>query len=212
MSHEDISREGLTREKLVQCARLVNAETTHAIAKISAFSLLNVAKINALLGTDFRGLILDVDECVAPHHGEITEENIRKIQEICAEGMGIVIHSNMQASARYDEVIESDGGQIHLHKSRFAKPDRRGFLECAEVLNLEPSKIIMVGDNFLTDGGSISAGIPFVKITPLSRPLIQNLTRAHQVVPRFVADRISDYYDWITARRVLRDDDLIENV
>lgn len=212
MEHEDISREGFTREKLLQFLRLVNAETTHAIAKISEFRLLNVAKINELLGTDFQGVILDVDECVAPHHGEITAENIRKIQEICANGMGIVIHSNMQASARYDEVIESEGGKIHLHKSRFAKPDPRGFLECAEVLSLEPSQIIMVGDNFLTDGGSISAGIPFVKVRPLSRPVIQNLTRAHQVVPRMVADRISDYYDWITARRVLRDDDLIEDV
>lgn len=211
MQNEDISREGLTLAKLQQPLRLIHAPNSHAIAKLSSFQKFNLARINALLGTDFQGVILDVDECIAPHHGRIDLANFDKIMEMVEEGLHFVIHSNMKANDRYDEILESGKGSIALLKSRYPKPDPRGFDECVDLLKLPRDKVIAVGDNFLTDGGAIQVGIPFVHIDPIRGNIIQQMARAYQVIPRDLAAYVSDFYDFTTDRKVLRDEDM-ENV
>lgn len=125
---------------MAQLGRLFAPSLNHAIAKVSSFSVIDISRINELLGTNFKGVILDIDECVAPHHGEVLQENVDAIIEMVNQGVKIVIFSNMKASERYNPLIEavrdSTGYELKVITSRYAKPDPRGFKECVDQLGL----------------------------------------------------------------------------
>lgn len=211
---QDKSREGLTSAKFLQPFRLLNPENTYAIAKVSAFSKINIARINALLNLQIQGIILDIDECVAPHHGEILPENVAKITEMIKEGIRLVIYSNMEATDRYNPLIETvrneTGYTIKVMTNIPAKPAKQGFETCAKELDLPPENIAMVGDNFLTDGGAIQAGMNFIKVKPIESPQISGKRRIQKGF-RSMSEGISNFHDRLTQRKVLTDDDLDEN-
>lgn len=209
---KDQSREGLTKAKFAQPFRLLRPKNNHAIAKVSAFRYINIQKINELLGLNIQGLILDVDECIAPHHGEILPENIEAITTIVQQGIKIVIYSNMEATDRYLPLIEAvkdqTGYLIRIMTNIPAKPDPRGFKACQESLELPPENIAMVGDNFITDGGAIGAGIKFIKVKPIKSPKNSGKRLAQKTFRGMFAS-LSDFYD-LLGRKVLTDKDLSE--
>lgn len=208
---EDISREGLTTEKLLQPLYLLRPKNNQAIAKVQKFTQISIARINELLGTEYRGAILDIDECTAPHHGDILPENLDHVVEMIREGTRIVIFSNMKASDRYNAIIEATNGAVKVHTSQFAKPDARGFLECCDELNLLPHQVVMIGDNFITDGGSIRAGIDFVKVESIKtegESIGKKLKRFPQIASRWLYSKLSDLYDKLLKRKVLKVGDI----
>lgn len=212
---EDISREGLTGDKVAQLGRLFLPSLNHAIAKVSKFSVIDISRINELLGTNFKGVILDIDECVAPHHGEVLQENVDSIIEMVNQGVKIVVFSNMKASERYNPLIEAvreaTGYEIKVITSRYAKPDPRGFEECVNELGLtDEEEALMIGDNFVTDGGAIKAGIPFVKVKPIKthgEGIMRKIKRIFQTGSRGFYTAVSNVYDFIGRRKVLKDKD-----
>lgn len=213
----DISREGLTFEKVRQLGRLFRPKFNCAIAKVSGFPVINISRINELLRTNFKGVILDVDECVAPHHGEVLQENVEAIIDMVRDGVKIVIFSNMKASDRYDSLIESvfeaTGYKIKIIMSRYAKPDKRGFDECVSAFDLqEGEQVLMVGDNLVTDGGCIGAGIPFIKVRPIktkNEGFLKKAKRVFQTGSRGFYSGISNIYDFFGSRNVLSDEDFV---
>jgi FMN phosphatase YigB (HAD superfamily) len=46
------------------------------------------------------------------------------------------------------------------------KPDRSAFVGACERLGCEPAETLMVGDNPLTDGGAVAAGLPVLLLPP----------------------------------------------
>ncbi|HRY90902.1 MAG TPA: hypothetical protein P5229_00990 [Candidatus Gracilibacteria bacterium] len=213
--NEDISREGLTTEKICQLGRLFLASHNHAIVKVSEFRKVNLPKINHILGTEYAGAICDVDECMAPHHGEILPENIDAVTRMVKTGFNVAIYSNMKAGGRYEPFVktvrEKTGYQIPVVTSRFAKPDKRGFLEAKEALSLgKEGKAVMIGDNFVTDGGCIHAGIPFIQVAPILTPetFFKKLKRMPQTGSRRFYSWLSRAYDTLLDRYVLTDEDL----
>ncbi|MFC1655359.1 HAD-IA family hydrolase [Patescibacteria group bacterium] len=208
---EDISREGLTSEKLLQPLYLLRPKNNHAIAKVQEFTQIRLQRINELLGKDYKGAILDIDECTAPHHGEILPENLEHVVEMIQDGTRVVIFSNMKASDRYNAIIDATNGAVKVHTSQFAKPDARGFLECCDELNLLPHEVVMIGDNFITDGGSIRAGIDFIKVEPIKtegESIGKKLKRLPQTATRWFYSKLSNLYDKISKRKVLKPDDI----
>lgn len=183
----DISREGITGIKIIHFLRVIfNSEATKALNSYSTF---HDIEFHRLWWSWKRGIILDVDECVAPHHGNILPQNLEMIKQLIWDGWKIVIFSNMKKSDRYEEL---ESLWIKVITSKFAKPDPRGFLEAVFELWLTPEKILMVGDNFLTDGGSIQAWIDFIKIHPIETgDSSRKLWRSIQIQVRSLVDRIA---------------------
>ncbi|MBA4336829.1 hypothetical protein C0416_03585 [bacterium] len=205
--NQDISREGLTKEKLLQPLYLLKPSNNYAVAKVQKFVHMRIEDLNELLGKEYEGIILDVDECVAPHHGEILPENVEHIASMVQQGIRVVIFSNMKASDRYQSVIDKTNGKVKVHMSKHAKPDSRGFTECCEKMELPPEKVMMVGDNFITDGGAIRAGIDFVKVEPIkteNEPIGKKLKRLPQLATRWFYEKLSNLYDKILKRKVIR--------
>ena len=198
---KDISREGLTWAKITQPLRLLRPQNNHAIAKLERFENLDIAQLQEETWKEIKGIILDVDECIAPHHGEILPQNIQKLRELTAAGIKVIIFSNMKYSERYAELEEMG---IEIHQSAYPKPDKRGFLECCEKLGLPPEEIIMIGDNLITDGGSIRAGINLVLVDPIqTEEENPSFGRRVQIATRDYFSDLSDQHDAKLGRDVV---------
>lgn len=204
---KDISREGLTWAKALQPFRLFRAKYNRAIAKLDEFTDLDLDELQETFNKIYELIILDIDECVAPHHGEIFQENIDKIVELVNQGIKFIVFSNMKASDRYQPLIEATNGEVEIHMSKFAKPDPRGPLECCEKANIPKKNTLMIGDNFITDGGAIRAGVDFIKIKPIKtkgESFKKKLKRSPQVFTRWLFSKISNGYDMILRRKVVK--------
>ncbi len=180
----DTDREKTTPKKLVHFLRVMTTKkATNALESVWEFQDINFEK---LWNDGKRGIILDVDECIAPHHWQILPENMKIIKELLDLGWKIVIFSNMKKSDRYDE-LEALG--VRIITSEHAKPDERWFTESQEALELELWEILMIWDNYLTDGGAIYAGIEFIKVAPIkSDEIHKSLKRRMQITFRTIAD------------------------
>jgi uncharacterized protein len=158
----DVNREWLTPAKIIHFLRVLFSErATHAILSHKQFSDIDFW---ALWQSGKKGIILDIDECVAPHHGDILPENSDIIQTLKTQGWKIVVFSNMKKTDRYIALEEL---WIPVCTSPYAKPDARWFQDALQLLETSTQETVMIGDNFLTDGGAIRAGIDFIKIEPI---------------------------------------------
>jgi HAD superfamily phosphatase (TIGR01668 family) len=195
----DVSREGLTWDKALQPARLLVSNLNYALVKVSEFTKINIEKINEEMGTNIKAIILDVDECVAPHHGDILEKNIRHIEEMCKLGIKIIIFSNMKDNGRYQSI----SNLVEVHSTPHAKPGMEGFKECCEKLELNPEEVLMIGDNPMTDGGARRLNINLALVNPVYSPEAKlKGSRIPQMFTRFCAKKISDTYDFVLRRKV----------
>ena len=92
----------------------------------------------------------------------------------------------MKKSDRYTELEEL---WVQVIMSIYAKPDNRWFWESIDALELTTQEVLMVWDNFLTDGGAIYAGIDFIKVAPIETgDENRSMKRQAQVIFRKLVD------------------------
>ena len=177
---QDESREGVNLAKIIQFFKLFHPKYTETFIRLDRFTDLDIDKIRESTGVEIKGIILDVDCCIAPHHGEILPENLEHLRKLIAKGVKIVIYSNMEWSERYGDLQD----KIPVLTNLPPKPDPEGFEVAVQRLGVPKENVVMVGDNYLTDGGAIGAGIKFIHINPIKREhegfveKIQNALRA----------------------------------
>lgn len=186
----DQSREGVTLSKILQLFKLLLPKNTKTLARLDKFTDLDLAKIKELKGVDIKGIILDIDGCVSFNHGEIFKENVEYINKLIGQGIKIVIYSNMAKTNRYD-VLDS---RIKVLTNVPPKPEKAGFEEACGQLGLPKENIVMVGDNYVTDGGAIGAGINFIEVKPLRREKENIFEIVHSAI-RSVAHWMSLLHD-----------------
>ncbi|MFC1600246.1 hypothetical protein ACFL3T_04425 [Patescibacteria group bacterium] len=207
---KDVSREGISSDKILAVGRLLVPDNNQALVKVDDFTSINLQRIQQITGRRVDGVILDVDETVARHHGEILPENEAHIIGWTREGVKVLINSNMKASDRYDGLVNAAKGMVIVHCSQFSKPSEENFKECRDVLGLPEENLLMVGDNPMTDGGSVRTGIPFAQVTPVptNEGTLSTIKRSPQLVTRAAFRGLSAHFDFLYDRRVLRDKDM----
>lgn len=188
----DISREWFTLEKWLHFFRVFfSNKATKVLDAYNNFQNLN---IELLKQKWIKWIILDIDECVAPHHWNILPENYDKILELLNAWFKIVIFSNMKKSSRYEELEKL---WIQVITSKYAKPDKRWFNECVEKLWLNNNEVVMIWDNYLTDWWSINAWISFIKIKPIdTKDSKKSLSRKWQLLFRQIVDKVAEIIHW----------------
>ncbi|MBI4975279.1 HAD hydrolase-like protein [Candidatus Peregrinibacteria bacterium] len=159
----DKSREGITLEKIYQLFRLFPPKNTKTLARINTFSELDLVEINKGKSLNIKGIILDVDDCIAEDHKEILQKNIDHINKLLSQGFKIAIYSNMEKTSRYDSLDK----RIIILTNLPEKPSLKGFKTALKALDLNANETVMVGDNYMTDGGAIREGIHFIKVKPI---------------------------------------------
>ncbi len=191
---KDHSREGLSLQKILQLFKLFHPKNTKTLARLNKFTELDIQKINELKNLNIKGLILDVDDCIARNHEEILPENIEYIKKLKSQGIEMVFYSNMKRTNRYDQLDD----YVEVLTNIPAKPNIKGFKEACERLDLKPKNILMVGDNYITDSGSIKLGIPFIKIKPIKAhytTLYMKLKMGSYGILRSFYDYVAQFHD-----------------
>lgn len=160
MHEEDQSREGVTLRKFIQLFQLLIPKNTKTLAVFDKFTDLSLEKIK-----DFKikGIILDVDGCIAYNHKDIFPENVTHIKKLVKTGVKFVIYSNAKKTNRYDVLPK----EVKVLTNLPPKPDKAGFDIALKELGVDKKNVVMIGDNFITDGGSIQYGIPFIRLKAL---------------------------------------------
>lgn len=208
--NKDKSREGVSGDKFEALGQLLIPDNNKAIVKVDKFTSINIERIQQITGNSINCVILDVDETVAEHHGEILQENIEHIAMMVNMGIVVIINSNMKATSRYDVLKEMFGDRIIIHCSEYSKPSLENYEECLDLVQMHPYNTMMAGDNPLTDGGSYKAGIPFAQVTPIPTRSIKNLhpKRIFQKASRSFYRALSDHFDFLYDRDVIREKDM----
>lgn len=190
VDHEDYNREWITWAKVAHVLKVfINKKTTSVLESVNKFSSIDFDKH---MQNGKRWIILDIDDCVAPHHGKIYPTNIKMIKYLLEKGWNIVIFSNMKKSDRYTQL---ENMWVEVITSQYAKPNAKWFEECLVKMNLEAKEVIMVWDNFLTDWWSISAGIDFIKVKPIEiEEENPSVWRVVQKTMRNIADTVAELH------------------
>ena len=169
-------REGLTWPKISRSLSILfqpSRLTTYLSAK-----RFEEIPLSTLLEDGIQGILIDADGTMGPHHTyEFDISVLEHTQKMLQQGLKVAIYTN--AFEDRFQPLEKMG--VKIVNNVPPKPDPHGFeIAMKEFLRLEdPSKICMVGDNYITDGGAIDAGMHFIYILPVkgNEPFVHALTR-----------------------------------
>ncbi len=133
--------------------------------------------IEVLAADGIKGVLLDADGTLGPHHTRVFSESVRgHIAKMVAGGLRVAVYTNAmddRFEAFEDVAVVTDVPP---------KPDPRGFeIAMKKYLQLnDPATVCMIGDNYITDGGAIDAGMRFIHVQPVPGPenFIHRATRA----------------------------------
>lgn len=128
------------------------------------FSRFEEIPVERLQTSGIRGVLIDADGTLGPHHAtEYSPSVVEHVQLMKKSGLKVAIYTN----DREDRFSQFSG--ISVVSDVSPKPDPAGFLKAmSHFLELSnPAQVCMVGDNYITDGGAIEAGMHFIYIEPL---------------------------------------------
>lgn len=170
----DRSREGLNLTKIVHAITLpFRPSMTRTIVPRANFLDLDFETILS----QSRGLVLDVDGTLVPHHSNEFPPEVLAMIEALREEVGICIFSNNNQLR--PPLVELDLPFVINVK---AKPHPDGFDTAArKYLGLRPEECTMIGDNLLTDGGALLALMKLALAHPVPGPegLVHRVTRSY---------------------------------
>jgi uncharacterized protein len=169
-------REGLTSAKIFRFLSLPFQPSR--LSTYISVKRFEEVPLNILTQDGIEGVLLDADGTLGPHHTRSFESSVLDhAQSMLRQGLKVAIYTNA-AEDRF-QFFEELGVKIVINVP--PKPDRAGFeIAMKEFLGLsDPSKVCMIGDNYITDGGAIDAGMRFIHVQPVkgTEPLIHATTR-----------------------------------
>ncbi|CCQ91031.1 hypothetical protein NITGR_550033 [Nitrospina gracilis 3/211] len=119
---------------------------------------------DGLLADGIEGVLLDVDGTLGPHHARTFSDSVvTHVKLMRAVGLEVALFTNA-----FEDRFEQFG-DIPVVTNVPPKPDPQGFhTAMRDYLKLDdPAKVVMIGDNYITDGGAIDAGMRFIHVKPV---------------------------------------------
>jgi len=123
--------------------------------------------IDHLISDGIKGVLLDADGTLGPHHTRVFSESVRDhIAKMLTSDLRVAIYTNS-----LEDRFETFEG-VAIVTDVPPKPDPRGFgIAMKKYLQLDdPATVCMIGDNYITDGGAIDAGMRFIHVQPVPGP------------------------------------------
>lgn len=142
--------------------------------------------IEKLIEDGVQGVLLDADGTMGAHHTRVfPESSVEMVRKMTASGLKAAIYTNSSE----DRFHQFEG--IPVVGEASPKPEPRGFEQAMKnyLLLDDPRKVCMIGDNFITDGGAVDAGMRFIHVLPM-RGNENIFLRA----TRFMAYRFANFY------------------
>ena len=177
-NHPPVSseREGLTSAKISRFLSLPFQPSR--LSTYFSVKRFEEVPLDILSRDGIQGVLLDADGTLGPHHTRSFQSSVLDhVQAMLQQGLKVAIYTNA-AEDRFQNFEELG---VKIVNNVPPKPDRAGFeIAMREFLELsDPSKVCMIGDNYITDGGAIDAGMRFIHVQPVrgNEPLFHSMTR-----------------------------------
>ncbi|MFQ5716661.1 MAG: HAD family hydrolase [Nitrospinales bacterium] len=159
---EQNPREGLTSSKVRRFLSLpfrpCGLKTWFAVKRFEDIP------VDTLLREGIEGILLDADGTLGAHATRCFPDSaVRHVQLMREKGLKVAIYTNASEN-RFEQF-----NGVGIVSSVPAKPGHLGF-EIAMKRHLaldDPAKVCMIGDNYLTDGGAVNAGMRFIYVKPV---------------------------------------------
>ena len=184
MSQTQNTREGLKWVKVVRFLSLpFSPEGLRTYLTVRRFE---EVPVDRLIADGMAGVLLDADGTLGTHHTRsFSGPVIAHIQKMLEKGLRVAVYTN----ASEDRFEQLTGVAVVTDVP--PKPDRHGFEQAMRrFLQLEdPRKVCMIGDNYITDGGAVLAGMRFIHVQPV--PGNENILHRST---RYLAYRIARFY------------------
>ncbi len=147
--------------------------------------------IDRLILEGIRGVLVDVDGTLGPHRARhFPDSAVRHVLRMKESGLQVALYTN----DREDRFEQLPG--VPVATGVPPKPDPEGFrLAMNRFLKLDnPRQVCMVGDNYITDGGAVEAGMRFIHVEPLpgGENPVHRLTRW---IARYLARRSMEFQE-----------------
>ncbi|MBP5415636.1 MAG: YqeG family HAD IIIA-type phosphatase [Lachnospiraceae bacterium] len=114
----------------------------------------------------YRGIIYDLDNTLVPHGAPADERALKLMDRLKNIGYKIFFLSNNRKERV--EMFNEKIGALYLCKA--SKPNKGGYLKAAEMMNLTPSQVLVVGDQIFTDiWGANMAGMRSCLVMPIDK-------------------------------------------
>jgi predicted HAD superfamily phosphohydrolase YqeG len=156
------TREGLTFYKLWRFISLpFSPSKVQTWFAVNSFKDISPVR---LVDSGIQGVLLDADGVLGSNGTQDFSESIKNhVQSFLKQGIKVAIYTNARED-RFDQFKN-----VKVVTNVQAKPNPQGFKNAIHnFLKLEDlKKVCMVGDNYITDGGAIELGIPFIYVSPL---------------------------------------------
>ena len=169
-------REGLTSAKIFRFLSLPFQPSR--LSTYISVKRFEEVPLDILSQDGIQGILIDADGTLGPHHTLSFENSVLDhVQAMLQEGLKVAIYTNA-AENRFQDFEELG---VKIVNNVPPKPDRAGFeIAMKEFLGLsDPSKVCMIGDNYITDGGAVDVGMRFIHVQPVmgNESLIHATTR-----------------------------------
>ncbi len=138
-----------------------------------------------LYDSGIKAVIFDIDGTLVPHGDDSTEEIDSLFEKISRIGLKTLLLSNNSEERiqRFNKNIKT------LFIAEADKPEIKGYLKALEMLGVEKSEAVVIGDQLFTDVmGANAAGIPSVLVKFRLHPGDTKLgkkRRVEQVILKF---------------------------
>ena len=157
-------REGLTWAKFLRFIALpFSPSRLNTFMQVKKFEEVSIKR---LLEQGLKGVLIDADGTLVSHHARKFNSSVLEHVRIMLEnGLKVAIYTN--ACEDRFEVLQAMGVKVVSNVP--AKPDPHGFkIAMTDFLNLnDTTKVCMIGDSYITDGGAIDAGMLFIHVQPI---------------------------------------------
>ncbi len=123
--------------------------------------------IDRLKADGIVGVLVDADGTLGPHRAtEYSASVVAHVNKMKEAGLRVAIFTNAEEN-RFHQF-----SGIPVVTDVPAKPDPAGFLTAmSRFLEFDnPAQVCMIGDNFITDGGAVDAGMRFIYVEPVAGP------------------------------------------
>ena len=144
--------------------------------------------LDELYSQGMRGIITDLDNTlVSAKTALATDELVAWLAEVKQKGFEVVVVSNNNQSR-----VGAFAAPLQLpyiHAAR--KPAQRAFRKSLEMLNMQPSQVMMIGDQMMTDvfGGN-KMGLYTVLVTSIAPHEEGIMTRVNRKLERIAIGRL----------------------
>lgn len=132
---------------------------------LDKFSDFELVKAKEVFNAEIKGILVDIDDCMAPAYWDLLDENSQIGISLLEEWIQLWVLSNwVRVRERVQHLLDKWAILCETIKS---KPDEAAFLEACNILWLLSEEVIMIWDDISKDWWALQVLLWYIPVKPI---------------------------------------------